>query len=110
MQVFSNRQVLGKFPSYEKKGSRPPAKSNYRWLLTKEYIMSKVDIARALKDKSYYNSLTAEEKSLVPGNPAGDSALSETDLDNVSGGRGPRSTTKVCHSERTVITGCGCPA
>jgi len=71
--------------------------------------MSKVDIARALKDKSYYNSLTAEEKSMVPGNPAGDSTLSETDLDDVSGGL-MASTTKVCHSKRTTITGCGCPA
>lgn len=72
--------------------------------------MSKVDIARALKDKAYYNSLTTEEKSMVPGNPAGDSALSEADLDGVSGGR-MASTTMVCHSKRTEITGCGgCPA
>ena len=73
--------------------------------------MSKVDIARALKDKAYYNSLTAAEKATVPGNPAGDSELSDSELDKVSGGaaREPRPTTKVRFSEGSrskVRAGC----
>jgi mersacidin/lichenicidin family type 2 lantibiotic len=71
--------------------------------------MSKIDIKRALKDVEYYNSLTADEKALIPGNPAGDAGLSDADLENVAGGM-MESTTKACHSKRTKITGCGgCP-
>lgn len=51
--------------------------------------MSNIDIARALKDKSYFSSLTDEQKAMVrKANPAGDPALSDSDLDTVSGGLG----------------------
>lgn len=53
-----------------------------------------VDIARALKDKEYYESLTPEQKSLVPTNPVGEAELSDADLELAAGGQ-------------TVITGTG---
>ena len=49
--------------------------------------MANVDIARALKDKDYYNSLTAEERALVPPNPAGELELSDDELASVAGGQ-----------------------
>ncbi len=48
--------------------------------------MSKVDIVRAWKDESYRLSLTAEQRALLPANPAGTTELSETELAAVVGG------------------------
>jgi hypothetical protein len=49
--------------------------------------MAKVDIARALKDKTYFNSLTEEEKAQVRAQSGvGRSDISDKDLDSVSGG------------------------
>ena len=46
-----------------------------------------VDIARALKDPSYFNSLGEEEKAIVRNaSPIGDPGLDDRDLDSVSGG------------------------
>lgn len=46
-----------------------------------------VDIARALKDKTYFDSLTEEQKRRVrEANPVGESKLGDEDLDSVSGG------------------------
>jgi hypothetical protein len=46
-----------------------------------------VDIARALKDRSYFNSLGEEEKAIVRNaSPIGESRLDDQDLDSVSGG------------------------
>lgn len=51
--------------------------------------MANIEIARALKDKNYFNSLTEEQKAIVRrANPAGESNLSDSDLDTVSGGLG----------------------
>ncbi|HKH44464.1 MAG TPA: mersacidin/lichenicidin family type 2 lantibiotic [Thermoanaerobaculia bacterium] len=51
--------------------------------------MTNIDIARALKDKNYFNSLTDEQKAKVrQANPAGEPNLSDADLDTVSGGLG----------------------
>jgi mersacidin/lichenicidin family type 2 lantibiotic len=51
--------------------------------------MANIDIARALKDKTYFNSLTEEQKAMVRrANPAGEPNLSDSDLDTVSGGLG----------------------
>lgn len=57
----------------------------------------KLDIVRALKDKDYYDSLSPDQKALVPKNPAGEIALSDQDLRSVSGGLG----------EETDATGTG---
>lgn len=46
----------------------------------------RVDIERAWKDKEYYNSLTSEEKAMVPANPAGPNDLADNDLESISGG------------------------
>ncbi|ATB32684.1 mersacidin/lichenicidin family type 2 lantibiotic [Melittangium boletus] len=48
--------------------------------------MSRIDIARAWKDPSYLESLSEEERALVPANPAGEIALSEDDLAVIVGG------------------------
>jgi hypothetical protein len=48
-----------------------------------------VDIARALKDRDYFNSLSEEEKEMVrKASPVGGSGLRDKDLDSVSGGLG----------------------
>jgi mersacidin/lichenicidin family type 2 lantibiotic len=46
----------------------------------------KVDITRALRDKDYYNSLTAAQKAQVPNSPVGEAGLSDTDLEQAAGG------------------------
>jgi mersacidin/lichenicidin family type 2 lantibiotic len=51
--------------------------------------MAKVDIARALKDRDYFNTLSEEEKAQVrAANPAGEVDVNDDDLDTVSGGIG----------------------
>jgi len=51
--------------------------------------MANVDIARALKDRTYFNSLTDEQKEMVrKASPVGGSGVSDKDLDSVSGGLG----------------------
>jgi mersacidin/lichenicidin family type 2 lantibiotic len=53
--------------------------------------MAKVDIARALKDRTYFNSLSPEEQAQVrAANPAGEVEVDDTSLDSVSGGLGER--------------------
>jgi mersacidin/lichenicidin family type 2 lantibiotic len=50
--------------------------------------MSKpVDIAKAWKDETYRASLTPEERSLVPENPAGVVELSDAELEGIAGGK-----------------------
>lgn len=46
--------------------------------------MRKVDIIKAWKDSEYYSSLSAEEKAMVPANPAGN-ILSDSQLSDVRG-------------------------
>ena len=50
--------------------------------------MSKVNIIRAWKDEAYRLSLSAQERALVPANPAGAIELDDSQLDDVSGGTG----------------------
>ncbi len=45
-----------------------------------------LDVARAWKDEVYYQSLSEEQKALVPANPAGEVELSEEDLLSCVGG------------------------
>lgn len=62
-----------------------------------------IDIARAMKDKDYFNSLTAEEQARVRSeSPVGEVKLDDSDLDSVSGGlEGGQAT------EATTTTGPG---
>ena len=46
----------------------------------------KLDIVRAWKDESYRQSLSDEQASLLPANPAGELELNESDLEAVYGG------------------------
>lgn len=48
--------------------------------------MSTVNIIRAWKDAEYRNSLTEEQRSQLPENPAGTVALSDKDMETFSGG------------------------
>lgn len=73
--------------------------------------MSEIDVTRALKDKDYYNSLSAEQKKQVPANPAGSVELSDDALDSVAGGMaeqtGTGSATCECMLTRTAVSGGG---
>jgi len=71
--------------------------------------MANIDIARALKDKTYFNSLTDDQKAQVRvANPAGESSLNESELDTVSGGLGGGEETLA--TTTTTNTSCSCPA
>jgi len=48
--------------------------------------MSELDIIRAWKDKTYRNSLSADELALLPEHPAGAIELTNDELANVEGG------------------------
>jgi len=53
--------------------------------------MAKVDIARALKDRTYFNGLSDEEKAQVrAADPSGQMGVTDDDLDLVSGGLSER--------------------
>jgi mersacidin/lichenicidin family type 2 lantibiotic len=51
--------------------------------------MSHLDIIRAWKDAEYRNSLTDEQRSLLPENPAGLIELMDIELEEVAGGARP---------------------
>jgi mersacidin/lichenicidin family type 2 lantibiotic len=48
--------------------------------------MTKNDIIRAWKNPEYRESLSAEQRALVPEHPAGLVELSDSDIDDASGG------------------------
>ena len=48
--------------------------------------MSNTDIIRAWKDEAYRTSLSEEQRSLLPDNPAGLIELSDDDMSSLSGG------------------------
>ncbi|HLT38229.1 MAG TPA: mersacidin/lichenicidin family type 2 lantibiotic [Enhygromyxa sp.] len=50
--------------------------------------MSNIDIIRAWKDPSYYQSLSADERALVPDNPAGPVEVDDAELTRAVG-KGP---------------------
>ena len=66
--------------------------------------MSAIDIVRAWSDEEYRLGLSAAQLAALPRNPAGEVALVEPRT-----GSQARPTTATCHSDRTRITGCGCP-
>lgn len=49
--------------------------------------MSHENIIRAWKDENYRQSLTEEEQSLLPANPAGMLELTDAQLGNAAGGK-----------------------
>jgi mersacidin/lichenicidin family type 2 lantibiotic len=51
--------------------------------------MSDLDIIRAWKDKTYRNSLNADQLAQLPENPAGAIELTENELGSVDGGTTP---------------------
>jgi type 2 lantibiotic, mersacidin/lichenicidin family len=51
--------------------------------------MEEIDIARAWKSESYRDSLTPEQRHMVPASPAGIIELSEEDLVAANGGGTP---------------------
>jgi mersacidin/lichenicidin family type 2 lantibiotic len=48
--------------------------------------MSNIDIIRAWKDEDFRNGLSKEQLSQLPENPAGESNLSEIQMESVVGG------------------------
>ena len=54
--------------------------------------MSNIDIIRAWKDEEYRNSLTDEQRSQLPENPAGIVELSNDEMESLKGGRFPLRT------------------
>ncbi len=50
--------------------------------------MSNIDIIRAWKDEAYLESLSEEERSHLPENPAGIIELSDEEMEKVGGGFG----------------------
>jgi len=64
--------------------------------------MSKANIIRGWKDEAYRLSLSAEQRALMPANPAGAIELEDAQLDDVSGGASegpyrPITVPSVCH-------------
>jgi len=69
--------------------------------------MSHPDIIRAWKDEDYRASLSAEQLSLLPENPAGLIELSDEDMSSLSGGcttctGGTEFTVHTCNSSCTI--------
>ena len=48
--------------------------------------MSAKDVIRAWKDEAFRNSLSSEQRAMLPENPAGAVELTDADLDPVAGG------------------------
>jgi mersacidin/lichenicidin family type 2 lantibiotic len=69
-----------------------------------------IDIIRAWKDEEYRNSLSEEQRSQLPENPAGMVELPDADMERIAGGVEIKNTENpvfgVCI--RTVTAGCAC--
>jgi mersacidin/lichenicidin family type 2 lantibiotic len=61
--------------------------------------MSDIDIIRAWKDEDYRNSLSPEQRALLPENPAGMVELEDGELAGIEGG-----TSIPCISAVTAVT------
>jgi mersacidin/lichenicidin family type 2 lantibiotic len=72
--------------------------------------MSHEDIIRAWKDEDYRNSLSEEQRSQLPENPAGMVELPDADMERIAGGVEIKNTENpvlgVCLV--TVTVGCAC--
>ena len=58
--------------------------------------MKKINIAQALRNEEYLNSLSAEERALIPDNAAGALMLDDEALKAVEGGTETLHTTPAC--------------
>ena len=72
--------------------------------------MSNNNIIRAWKDEDYFESLSQQERALVPENPAGMLELSDEDMESVAGGsetsqRGDCQSQN-CQSQKNCSYGC----
>ncbi len=68
--------------------------------------MSNIDIIRAWKDEEYRNSLSEEQRSQLPENPAGMMELSDETAQSVAGGRFTKG--RVCRAFKRITKGVGC--
>ncbi|MBW4623876.1 MAG: mersacidin/lichenicidin family type 2 lantibiotic [Cyanosarcina radialis HA8281-LM2] len=66
--------------------------------------MSQENIIRAWKDENFRNSLSAEERSLLPAHPAGMLELTDAQLQSVVGGKGAH-----CYDCTAGIVACTLP-
>ncbi|WP_414551983.1 mersacidin/lichenicidin family type 2 lantibiotic [Anabaena sp. CCY 0017] len=64
--------------------------------------MSNIDIIRAWKDEDYRNSLSAEQRSQLPENPAGMVELTNTTMETIVGGNLKRSGETLELKRRTI--------
>lgn len=62
-----------------------------------------IDIIRAWKDEEYRNSLSQEQRSQLPENPAGMIELSDEDMGSVVGGRVAAGSDMCCGYKSTII-------
>ncbi len=70
--------------------------------------MANIDIARALKDRAYFDGLSEQERQQVrAASPVGSAELSEADLESVSGGL--EGGDKVAITTTTTRENCTCP-
>lgn len=67
--------------------------------------MNKLDIIRAWKDELFRKSLTSDQQTHVPENPAGEIVLSEAEMATVNGGDGIVFTDnpRGCRSTETIL-------
>jgi mersacidin/lichenicidin family type 2 lantibiotic len=71
--------------------------------------MSNEDIIRAWKDEDYSNSLSEEQRSQLPENPAGIAELSEQEMETIQGGDvGKNATGCVCPGTNQYTCGIVC--
>ncbi len=64
------------------------------------------DIVRAWKDTAYHASLSDEEQAQLPISPAGESELSEADLEVISGGHHGGGGTQVILNSLATAAAC----
>ncbi len=63
-----------------------------------------IDVIRAWKDEEYRNSLSEEQRSQLPENPAGVIELTVLEMEAVAGGVGDCGTHHVCPTKNNCVT------
>ncbi|MBV6622421.1 MAG: mersacidin/lichenicidin family type 2 lantibiotic [Rivularia sp. (in: Bacteria)] len=71
--------------------------------------MSNIDIIRAWKDEEYRNSLSEEQRSQLPENPAGMVELSDEDMESMAGGVYLYPTSAVGFTTKASVYNCPLP-
>ncbi|MDJ0839155.1 MAG: mersacidin/lichenicidin family type 2 lantibiotic [Acidobacteriota bacterium] len=70
--------------------------------------MTNFDIVRAWTDAEYRETLTAEQRDQLPGNPAGVVAVDNDELARISGGARPIVTTAITCTQYTWLNWKAC--